>query len=59
MRPGQLRARVFSAAAVLALTAGMFALATGVPGAAQAAVTCPVVDPGNGSVSPAPASGVD
>ena len=37
----------------------MLALAAGVPGAAQAAVTCPVVDPGDGSVSPAPAPGVD
>jgi uncharacterized protein YjbI with pentapeptide repeats len=59
MRSGQLQARVFSATALLALTAGMFSLAVGIPGAAQAAVTCPVVDPGNGSVSPAPASGAD
>lgn len=59
MRPGSLQRRVFSAAGALALTAGMFALTTGVAGAAQAVVTCPVVDPGNGSVTPAPAAGVD
>jgi uncharacterized protein YjbI with pentapeptide repeats len=59
MRSGQLQARVFSTATVLALAAAMSALAAGVPAAAQAAVTCPVVDPGNGSVSPAPAPGVD
>jgi uncharacterized protein YjbI with pentapeptide repeats len=59
MESGSLRGRMLSAAGVLALTAASFALATGTAGAAQAVVTCPVVDPTTGQVSPAPASGVD
>jgi Pentapeptide repeats (8 copies) len=50
------RARVLGVLAAFALATGIVSVAAG---SARAAVSCPTVDPSTGSVTPAPAPGVD